>query len=846
MTPLWRDTYRATREQAIARYQAKPQPARLFADLTRAADQLLQAIWGAHDLPQHTALLAVGGYGRGELYPQSDIDMLILVMDDLDEASLHRFEPLIGLFWDVGLPVGHSVRRLSECLDEAANDLSIHTNLLEGRPLCGDLTLADTLLQRIRMATKPLDFLEAKRLEQAQRHGRFADRALMLEPNLKESPGGLRDLHTIGWVARACGLPDDLPGLARAGMLTASESRRLTAHRNLLAHLRIRLHLAANRREDRLVFEQQERIAADLGITVRGRLRASEVLMQRFFRAAREIALANEILLGGMQCRLGEAKDTQPLPDAPDFGHRNALLDIRNEALFETRPAAILESFAVLARHPELSGFTPPTLRALWRAAPRIDAAFRRQQRAALLALFCEPNGITRSIRLLHRLGLLERLIPPFARITGQMQHDLYHIHPVDEHSLMLLRNLRRFALPILSHEFPLASELMQSFARPHLMYITALFHDIAKGRGGDHSVLGAVDARRFCRQLGLPDSEVDLVAWLVHEHLSLSQTAQRQDLSDPEVLAAFAAHMQTRERLDALYLLTVADIRATNPAIWNAWKGNLLKTLYWGARRVIEGQEAVSGVEEKCAAARTTLRLYGWEPGAENLLWRRMDALWFLRLSDADIAWQTRVLLPHLSRQQIIVKSRLSPLGAGAEVLAYAPDRPGLFAELCRFFAGEGLSVLEARIHTTKDGYALDNFLVMDPQQGTIAYRNLLAYLEHELLQALQHRRTRPPQKPRLPRRLRAFPITPQISLTPSEGRDDWVLSLTAGDRPGLLADIAEQLAEHGIEVNTARIHTLGGRAEDVFVVRGNALHQTEAQVALERALLARLAVEG
>ena len=840
-TPLndWRDAYRSAREAAIARYRAHPRVPPLLRDLTRAADHLLQAIWQHHDLPTAAALIAVGGYGRSEQFPQSDIDLLILIDDALPEADLTRFEPLIGLFWDCGLPVGHSVRRLSECLEEAEKDITIQTNLLEVRFLCGDNELAARLQAHLTAAMDPAAFLAGKRMEQTDRHGRFSDRGLMLEPSLKESPGGLRDLHMIDWVGQAAGFArngsDTLTAMLPDGLLCRAEIRRIRRSRNFLSHLRIRLHLASGRREERLLFEFQERIAAELGIEATPTRRASEILMQRFFRTAHAVAMANQILLSALAQVVNGQADPQTfdLPDTTDF---------------ESHPERILASILHLQDHPELTGFSPRALRLLARAGTHIDAAYRRNplHQSQFIAILRQPRGVTQALRLMHRLGLIGRYIPAFAKITGQMQHDLYHIHPVDEHSLMLLRNLRRLALTELAHEFPLAHRIMRDFDAPDLLYLAALFHDIAKGRGGDHSTLGAVEMQRFCRHHALSAEASELMIWLVREHLTLSTTAQKQDLSDPEVIAAFAARCGDLRHLNALYLFTLCDIRATNPAIWNAWKDNLLKTLYYAARNHLEGHAGVTdSVDERREQARSLLRLHGWSDGAETTLWSRFDDLWFLRNSAQEIAWQTRTLLAAMRRgPSTLVRTRLSPVGEGVEVLVHAPDQHGLFALICGFFAHLGYSVLEARIHTTRDDHVLDSFLIMDPAQTHNTYRDVLNYIEHELAEKIVQGHAPSSIPGRVTRQLRAFPLTPQLSLTRSEGRHDYILSFSAGDRPGLLYAVARILADHQVEVRTARIHTLGGRAEDVFVLEGTALDHAESRIALERALILELQV--
>jgi [protein-PII] uridylyltransferase len=845
-TTQWRADYAATRARLYQAYLDQRRGGPLLRGLSKATDQLLIQIWRAQALPADAALVAVGGYGRGELFPQSDVDVLILLDDHLTDAERAAFEPLIGQCWDVGLPIGHSVRSLTECMDEAAGDTTIQTNLLEARLLVGNTGLFARFREGFLSHLDACDFFEAKLREQRSRHGRFADRALLLEANIKESPGGLRDLHTVIWVARAAGLRPDIQALAQGGLLSHDELRLLRAHLGFLNHLRIRLHLLAKRREDRLLFEYQEQLAAQMGYQPHGRGRASELLMQRYYRVCRELSLANEYLLGALRQRIFPARTVVELAEAHDYLGVGDQLDIRREDLFETRPDAILPTFLALQRHPELLYLSPRTLRALWRAGRGIDAAFRRdaRHRTQFMALLREPRGITHAFRLLHRLGLLGRYIPALARVTGQLQHDGFHIYPVDEHILMVLRNVRRLCLPQFAHELPLAHRLMMDCQHKELLYLAALFHDIAKGRGGDHSTLGEVDARRFCRAHGLSRDQAELVGWLVRHHLTLSATAQKKDLSDPEVIREFARLCGDTRRLTALYLLTVADIRATNPRIWNAWKEKLLRELYLAARALLEGdQPAPDLVEAKKSEARATLRLYGYPEGAEKALWDRLDDVYFLRSEAQEIAWQTRRLLPLLPRQDTIVRARLAPIGEGIEVSVYTPDQPGLFARICGFFAGMHYSVLAARVHTTRDGYALDSFLAMDPEHPRAAYRDILSYVEYELSESLvKHPPLAEPQPARPTRQLRYFPIEPEVSLSAGEGGAEHVLTLIAGDRPGLLYHVALVLHRHGVNLKSAKINTLANRAEDVLVVSGGDLDQPVKRQALEQDLLDRL----
>jgi [protein-PII] uridylyltransferase len=843
--PHWRDKLRQGRDQLVSTYLRTPKTRPLLQGLSNLTDQVLREIWLAQRLPARSALVAVGGYGRGELYPESDVDLLILLDDTLTEEQREQFSPFVTLLWDVGLPIGHSVRNLTECILESAQDVTIQTNLLEARLIEGDEALFKSLQQAHLAHLDPERFFQAKLQEQRARHGRHNETALQLEPNLKESPGGLRDVQTMFWLSRVEGIGHTFPTLVRHGVLCVRESRAAARDLDLIAHMRIRLHLLARRREERLLYEFQEPMAAALGITAQGARRASERLMQRYFLAARHLRLLNEMVIEELRYRCFPPPAPQPLQEWPGFKVVGDLLDAP-ESVLERNPAALFQAAMILTCNPGLNGCTARLLRGLWRAGRRINDAFRRnpEHQRAFLDLLRQPQGVIHALRVFHRTGILGHWLPLFGRISGQMQHDHFHIYPVDEHILMVVRNLRRFAVADLAHEFPLAHRLMSEFPRQDLILLAALFHDIAKGRGGDHSKLGEIDARRWCQANGLSAEETGLVAWLVAEHLTLSSVAQRQDLSDPEVITNFAGRCGTVERLTALYLLTVADIRGTSPKVWNAWKDKLTRELYLSARRVLEGGAAQpDSVEEKKEQARSQLRLYGFDQGAELALWRHLDDLYFLRQDSRDIAWQTRRLLPVLGKRPYIVRARLAPVGEGVEVLVYSPDEPALFARICTFFAHLGYSILAARIQTTLDGHALDTFYTLDPEAKLVAYRDILNYIEHELEQALAaHGPARSSGGGRLARQLKAFPIEPEVSIHPNENGQDYLLSLTAGDRPGLLADVAWEVSSKGVNLVSARINTLGSRAEDVFVLTGENLHQPSARMELVQALKSML----
>ncbi|MFM7483911.1 MAG: ACT domain-containing protein, partial [Burkholderiaceae bacterium] len=488
------------------------------------------------------------------------------------------------------------------------------------------------------------------------------------------------------------------------------------------------------------------------------------------------------------------------------------------------------------------------TQRALWHARFRINAEFRRdpKSRELFLQIVQSPKGVTHALRGMNQLSILGRYLPNFRRIIGQMQHDLFHVYTVDQHILMVVRNVRRFTIPEHSHEYPFCSQLIANFSQPWLIYIAALFHDIAKGRGGDHSVLGKSDARRFCRDHGLSKQDTELVIFLVEHHLLLSQVAQKQDLSDPDVIRAFVKTVKTERRLTALYLLTVADIRGTSPKVWNAWKGKLLEDLYRMSLRVLGGEAPSTDrvLQNRQQEARATLRLHGLPDEAHDLLWKRLDVGYFLRHDAAEIAWHTRVLQAHLDDEQGIVRCRIAPIGEGLQVVVYLRDRADLFARICGYFDRHNFSILDAKVQTTRNGYALDTFLVSEPSFAE-NYRELIALVEHDLALWVQSDATLPsPGKARLSRLSRTFPITPTVHLSPDERGQYHLLSVSANDRPGLLYSIASVLARYKVNLHTAKIATLGERVEDVFVVDGPMLSNARAQIALESDLLDALRI--
>jgi [protein-PII] uridylyltransferase len=809
-------------------------------------DAVLLTLWNGQNLFQGYALAAVGGYGRGELYPASDVDLLILLPDSHAPEDTGPLEQFVGLLWDIGLDIGHSVRTGQECLDESERDITVKTALLEARLLTGSQHTFDDFTQRFRAAMDPVSFFKAKRLEQAERYAKYNDTPYALEPNCKESPGGLRDLQVIQWVARAAGLGNDWRSLVRAKLIRANEAQQLELVERRLRDLRIELHLLAGRREERLLFDFQEKLARAMNLMPTESRRASEVLMQIYYRNAKRVTQLNTLLLETFAEWQQIGRRSAAIVIDRHFQMVRDLLDVREEDIFEREPRAILECFLLQMQRTELKGMTPRTLRALWHARVRIDAAFRHDEghRALFLKLF-QQKHLIHTLRRMNQYDILGRYLPAFGRIVGQMQHDLFHVYTVDQHILQVMRNLRRFSMPEFAHEYPFCSRLMSGFEKPWLLYLGALFHDIAKGRGGDHSKLGVTDARRFCRDHGVTESDADLVCFLVEQHLTMSAVAQKQDLSDPDVIAAFASVVGTHRQLTALYLLTVCDIRGTSPKVWNAWKGKLLEDLFRFTARVLSGETTphLLGVSERQEEARRLLRYHGLRPDVEQALWSQLDTGYFMRHDAEEIAWHTSTLYYRVNEPDPVVSARLNAKPDGIQLMVYAPDQAQLFAGLCGYFARRGFSIVDAKIHTTRHGYALDSFVLLATQDEQ-PYRDIIALIEHDLAEQLRNPVPATAPTGRLSRQVKHFPIMPEVNIRADEKGNQFLMSISAADRPGLLYAVARILGEHKIQLHSAKIATLGERVEDVFLISGHELGQTASLIRLEQNLLSALQV--
>ncbi|RPE76939.1 [protein-PII] uridylyltransferase [Vulcaniibacterium tengchongense] len=846
-----RQALAATDAALAARFDSGEDVDRLLRARADAVDAQIRAAWRASVAAgAPLALFAVGGYGRGELFPQSDIDLLVLAEAEAQALYGDALARFFARLWDAGLPLGHAVRSAAQCAEAAAADITVLTAMLEARPLEADAAALHALQAAIAPARAwpAREFFLAKREELRLRHARYGDTADNLEPNLKEGPGGLRDVQTLRWMALRIVGTGDLESLVAIGQFGADELATLERERRTLSRLRFGLHLVAGRREERLRFDHQKRLAERLGHVDDADNLAVEQMMQGFYRSAALVLRIGERLLQRFEEQIEGEAPPLPLDDA--FELRRGYLAARDPA-WPRDAFEVFALFATWAAHDEVRGLHSRTARALAESLARVPAFQQAEPalRERFLALLRGPHPV-HALERMARLGVLGRWIPAFARVSGRMQFDLFHVYTVDQHTLAVLRNLARFASGVADERFSIAHEVWPRLRKPELLLLAGLFHDIAKGRGGDHSELGAEDARIFCGTLGLSQADAALVEWLVRHHLLMSVTAQKQDIADPEVIHRFAARVADRERLDHLYLLTCADIAGTSPKLWNAWKDRLLADLYTATRLALRrGLEHPVAAAERAAETRDTaramLRALGVADDEIDALYARMPETGFERGRPDQVAWQAaslRDVAPGETRVRVRALGGQGGAHAGAlEVFVHSPDRDGLFAAIVATLDRLGLAIQQARVLDGPRGTIFDTFEVVpvDPRCPP-APQEVERGLEGALAGPLDRIR---PARRALPRHLRHFRIAPQVGFdATANGRT--LLSLVCTDRPGLLADVAQVIRDQALRVHDARIATFGERAEDVFQItdgRDRALDESQQQ-ALRDALLACL----
>ncbi len=807
-----------------------------------SADRAIKQILENTQVSPRIAVVAVGGYGREQLFPFSDLDILFLLPDDVLDKELQKIEETLGELWTLGLTVGHSVRSIDECIEQAKEDITIQTAMLESRLLWGNTPLFQKYQSAIFDNLDQQRFFRAKFIEQQQRHLKYNESPYSLEPNIKESPGGLRDLNILIWLMKATGFGGNWEEVAKNGLITKREADLLDVVTTNLYRLRILMHLHCNRHEDRLLFEIQESIAKALKIPeIEGR-RSSEILMQRYYLNAKTISQFNTILLQAIKEKFLPEKEYAK-EDTQNFVINGEILDIQSDDTFVNNPHAILNAFLFQCENPKVTRKSTRLCRALLATHNLIDDKFRNDpiNKEIFLRIIRSKEGVYHALSEMNRWGILGRFLPIFRHIVGQMQHDLFHAYTVDQHTILAIRYLRRFTKSENAHEMPLCTELMLTIKDNWRLVLALLFHDIGKGYGGDHSRIGEEYFLRFAKEFNLEDEDQNYIAFLVREHLTLSQVAQKQDISDPLIIEQFAQKVGNIDRLMGLYLITVCDIRATSPTIWNAWKGQLLEVLYLETAKVLKGR----GMSRETLVQRRrkdALPLCQFTLEQEKLInrfWNNLDVAYFMRHSVKDIVWHAKNILPVLSQKRTITAVRALHDGQlSYEILVLTEDRPELFADIASYFQRYHCSILQAQIHTGRDGWVLDSFIVTNDGKE-LTSDALIKNLETELPEFIDQRKTITPITGRLSRRSKIFPITPSVTIRPDANGRQYLLSVIAIDRLGLLASIARTLVEFKINLITARITTLGERVEDVFLIEGALLSNTAKTQEFERKLL-------
>jgi len=852
-----REALAAADASLAARFRAGEPVSRLVRLRSELIDYLLVRLWRQHagSIANDAALVAVGGYGRGELHPYSDVDIMVLFRDGLPESANSAISAFFTALWDVGLEIGHSLRTIADCRKQAEADLTVVTTLMEARLLDGPVDLfaaMEAMLAPTEIWPSERFFAE-KRKEQQARHHRYDDTAYKLEPNVKGSPGGLRDIQMIGWVAKRHFGGKTLDELVAHGFLTHGQLRRLEEGQEFLWRVRFGLHILTGRREDRLLFDHQANLARMLGYEDASYTLAVEQLMQRYYRTVMELSRLNEMLLQQFEEAILMDPDAEPQPINQRFQVKNGYLQTTNDDVFAREPSALLELFLMLQQHNDIRGVSAYTVGLIRRNLDLIDEEFRQNPRnhRLFLSILRAPAGVTHELRRMNLYGVLGLYIPSFGRIVGRMQYDLFHAYTVDEHTLFVVSNLRKFALPRYDKEQPDCSRLMQSFEKPEIVYLAGLFHDIAKGRGGDHSELGAVDAKAFCLEHGLSEYDARTVEWLVRNHLALSMTAQKRDLSDPEVINEFAALVRDETHLGYLYVLTVADVKGTNPKLWNSWKSTLFRDLYeLTARALRRGLENPIDSElligETQNAAR--LMLADSQVSADDVdrVWQLFNEDYFLRYRSGEIAWHTRVLADADTGSEFgLLDVRLQPAGDGIEALLYAPRAKRTFAHATALLAELGMTIMDVRIVSLANGFSLDTYIFSELDHRTEIDEARLQKIRRTLTRILASsddsavRVTRP-----VPRQVRMFTTKTVISFDQDETNGRTVMELVTGDRPGLLSTVGRVFIDLNIDIETAKILTIGERAEDVFYIvdRNNAALSSEACEVLRDRLISSI----
>lgn len=831
--------WRADVEQQIQEYYENGHSIRdVVIARSNLIDEALIFLWKHAGLDQsRLGLFAVGGYGRKEMLPYSDVDIMILAEDEIDPELEKQISTFISSLWDVGnFKPGTSVRTIQNCVEQATNDLTVATTLIEARLITGNPDLAKWPRRIVSQTWTDKTFFDAKMAEQAKRHAQHNNTESNLEPDIKNAPGGIRDMNQIGWIAKRHFRVNRIYDLVHLGFITEYELKILEEAESFLWEIRHHLHRLSKRDENRLLFDHQREIAAKFGYTRLDGQPANyavEQFMKRYYRTAQQISTLNEMLLA----YFNESVITPRLPNyerkIEEINENFKLVDkklaVQHHKVFSENPSAILELFYLLANRPEIEGIRARTLRLLIMAAKRIDQEFRDNpaHQALFMAIIRSPYRLYDTLVDMKRYGILGNYIAAFGQIMGLMQYDLFHIYTVDAHTLLLIRNLNRFKETEFAQHFPVVSSVFQRLARRDIVYLAAIFHDIAKGRGGDHSELGAEDAIEFCRAHGFTERECKLVAWLIQNHLLMSLTAQKKDISDPDVIKEFAEKLGDMEHLDYLYTLTVADINATNPKLWNTWRASLMRQLYTYSRDVIRSglgrpvdyQMLIE--DTKFTASEILVNEFSLD--AVERVWQELGDEYFLKESADEIAWHTRAILLHgdNSAPLVLLRAHRQSAQDAVQIFIYTQDKPNLFATTVAVLDRMNLDVQDARIITATKAFSLDTYLVLDRFGTLLTDPDREHTVKSALVQALSQSDKYPGlMQRRIPRQLRHFDIENTVDVTLNEALQQNMVEISTLDQPGLLARVGGLFMMQGLDIHSAKIATLGERAEDIFFV--------------------------
>jgi len=790
-------------------------------------DNILRKLWCQHNLDEHQiSLLAVGGYGRAELHPYSDVDILLLTQEKITDELSEKISTFITQLWDVKLDIGQSVRSIKECIKQAENDVTVATNLMEVRQICGNEALTQHLFQLLAENDfwTSEKFFIAKRDEQYDRHQQYHGASYTLEPNLKANPGGLRDIQTIAWVAKRHFVADSFEELVAHNYLTQNEFFELLECQDYLWRMRAALHIVARRSENRLLFDYQGEVASLMGFGDEGKL-AIERMMKRFFRIIGRVAELNKMLLQHFEFAI--VKKDLPIEEIPlnkDFVIIDGQIKATNNRIFMSS-VKIMEMLLLVAQNENITDLHPDTLRLMRNARRRLisDLMDYAECRRIFIEIMKHPNGIGLTFTLMHRHSIIGAYLPQWRNIVGQMQFDLFHAYSVDEHSYRLIKNIYRFSQTKYDNDFPLCSKIMQRIRKPEVLYIAGIFHDIAKGRGGDHAKLGAVDALEFSKVHPINDHDGRMIAWLVKNHLLMSVTAQRRDISDEDVIRTFAGIVRDEAHLDYLYCLTVADMRATNESLWNSWKANLLEELYFNTKRAFRrGLEKQVDLRAKIRENQEQA-LEILENNASNIsevkkFWSKLKADYFLRYSPEQIAWHSEHIIEHNIVKPLVLISP-KPYRGGTEIFIYTKSSLNIFARIVTSLDAKRLSIHDAKIITSKKGYTLNTFVVLDQQNKPISdsYRalDIAQALTNSLMMGAPTIKNKP-----APAYIDNFKVPTKVSFIETSTEKNTLLEIIALDHPGLLAKFARIFQQNKLNIHSAKITTFGEKAEDVFTV--------------------------